>query len=240
MRILVAEDEESLRITLAANLELEGYEVVEAKDGREAIEILEKEAIDLVLSDIRMPNKTGVDLLMHVKQHWPGVPVLLMTAYAMEEHVSAAIREGVFAVLKKPFAFDGAVRAIVRASEHPCVLIVDDDAADAVTIAESLQVSGVKARAVQSGEAAVTAIRAGGIDVCVTDLVMPEMDGAELVRQIRMLDPAITVIAVSGHSVRDAIHRMSAAGVFACLKKPVNPAELLQTVAKARGGAWTL
>jgi DNA-binding NtrC family response regulator len=240
MRILVAEDEESLRVTLAANLELEGYEVVEAKDGKEAIELLEKEPVDLVLSDIRMPNKTGVDLLMHVKRHRPDVPVLLMTAYAMEEHVSIAIKEGVFAVLKKPFAFDGAVRAIVRASEHPCVLIVDDDEADAVTISESLRVSGVRAKAVHSGDAAVAAIHEGGIDVCVTDLVMPEMDGAELVRQIRKLDPAITVIAFSGHSVRDAIHRMSTAGVFACLKKPVDPAELLQTVAKARGGAWTL
>jgi DNA-binding NtrC family response regulator len=102
MRILVVEDEESLRITLAANLELEGYEVVEAQNGKEAIELLGQQKFDLVLSDIRMPKATGVDVLLYAKQHHPGLPVVLMTAYAMEDQVRKAVSEGVFAVLKKP------------------------------------------------------------------------------------------------------------------------------------------
>ena len=115
MRILVVEDEESLRITLAANLELEGYEVVEASNGKEAIELLDGGKFDLVLSDIRMPKATGVDVLLHVKEHHPGLPVVLMTAYAMEDQVRTAMSEGVFAVLKKPFDFSAAAAAIVRA-----------------------------------------------------------------------------------------------------------------------------
>ena len=60
--ILVVDDEESLRITLAANLELSGFEVVEAANGTQALEILENRAFDVVLSDIRMPGMNGVEL----------------------------------------------------------------------------------------------------------------------------------------------------------------------------------
>ncbi len=240
MRILLVEDEESLRITLAANLEFEGYEVVEAKDGKEAIGLMKTQKVDLVLSDIRMPNVTGVDLLMHVKRHHPDVPVLLMTAYAMEDQVTTAISEGVFAVLKKPFDFDGAARTIDRAAQRPFVLVVDDDEADATTIAASLGIVGVRARAVQGGEAAVAAIAEGGIDVCVTDMMMPGMDGAELVQRVRNLAPTLTVIVFSGHNIREMVQRISRTGVFTCLKKPMNPMELLRAVAKARGGAWAL
>ena len=154
--------------------------------------------------------------------------------------VRRAVAEGVFTVLKKPFTFDGAVQSIVRALEHPCVLVVDDEAADAETMAESLSVSGVRAKAVPSGEAAVAEVRAGGVDVCVTDLVMAGMSGAELVRRVREIAPGVTVIVSSGQNLRETVQRMSSAGIFACLQKPVNPAELLQVVAKARGGASAL
>jgi DNA-binding NtrC family response regulator len=234
MRILVVEDEESLRITLAANLELEGYQVIEASDGKEALEILKREAVDLVMSDIRMPNMSGVDLLLQVKNTHPELPFLLMTAYAMEDEVDAAICQGVFTVLRKPFDFNAAIAAIVRALQHPVVLIVDDDEADAMTLAECLRVGGLRAAAVYTGADAVSVIRGGTVDVCVTDLVMPDMDGAALAEHVR------TIIVYSGHDVPTMIQRASSARVFACLRKPLDPAELMRKVAKARGGAWAI
>jgi DNA-binding NtrC family response regulator len=239
MRILLVEDEESLRITLAANLELEGYEVTEARNGKEAIELLGAQRFDLVLSDIRMPQVTGIDLLLHAKQHYPGLPVVLMTAYAMEEQVRTAMSEGVFAVLRKPFDFSAAATAIVRALRQPVVLVVDDDATLATTLVESLRTAGVRAEAVASGEAAMLAVGSGRIDVCVADLVMPGISGIELVRHIQKVAPEITVIVFSGHNMREMIRQVSATGIFAFLSKPVDPEELIHTVAKARGGSWT-
>jgi len=239
MRILVVEDEESLRITLAANLELEGYEVIEAQNGKEAIELLDQQRFDLVLSDIRMPQATGVDVLLYAKQHHPGLPVVLMTAYTMEDQVRKAMSEGVFAVLKKPFDFAAAAGAVVRALRHPVVLVVDDDAALATTLVESLRSAGVRAEAVASGEAAILTLNSGRVDVCVADLVMPGVSGIDLVRHIQKVTPDVTVIVFSGQNLREMIRRVSAAGVFAYLSKPVDPDELLQTVAKARGGSCT-
>jgi DNA-binding NtrC family response regulator len=236
MRILLVDDDESVRITLAANLELEGYEVVEATDGEDAIEKLGGKPVDLVVSDVRMPKLGGVRLMQHVKQHFPSIPVVLMTAYAVEEQVQTAIDEGVFTVLRKPFEIDPAIRTMVRALQGPVVLIVDDDDADAKKLAEGLRRVGLRADAVSSGESAIRAIRSGTVDVCVLDLVMPDVGGVELVQNVLALDPNLVVILLSAYDAREMIHRASASGVFACLEKPVSPRELLHTVAKARGG----
>ena len=240
MRILLAEDEESLRITMAANLELEGHSVIEANDGRHAIELLGEHAVDLVLSDIRMPNLGGIGLLQFVKKNHPGVPVVLMTAYTLEEQVEIAILEGVYTVLKKPFDLSAAMAALVRAAKGPLVLVIDDDRADAVTLAECLKLAGVNAEPVFGGEQALAAVQAGFVDVCVVDLVMPGMDGATLVAKLRDFDPDLAVIVFSGYDASEMIGRVTALGVRACMRKPVDPKDLLGAVAKARGGRWSL
>ena len=77
-------------------------------------------------SDHRMPKVGGLDLLQHIKEKYPELPVVLMTAYAHEQEVDTAITEGVFAVLRKPFDFDEALLALTRALSGHAVLVVDD------------------------------------------------------------------------------------------------------------------
>jgi len=240
MRVLLVEDEESLRITLAANLEVEDHEVVEACNGEEAIALLEEHEFDLVFSDIRMPKKGGVDLLQHVKQHHPDLPVVLMTAYAHEQQIDTAITEGVFAVLRKPFDFDKAVVALTTAAERHAVLVVDDDHADASTLTESLVLSGVHAKACFSGEDAVRSLSDGKFDVCVTDLVMPGTSGAEVVARTKELESRVSVIVCSGANVPEMLQKVSSLGVFACMRKPLSPGDVMRTIVKARGGECAL
>jgi CheY-like chemotaxis protein len=127
MRILVVDDEPGLLMTLAANLELEGFEVVAAESGARALDLFEQGAFDLVLSDIRMPGMNGVDLFRTLRSKQHGVPVVLMTAFALEGLVQEAIREGAFTVLPKPFDLDHVVGALTRAAKSPVVLLVDGD-----------------------------------------------------------------------------------------------------------------
>lgn len=239
-RVLLVEDEESLRITLSANLELEDFDVVEAADGQEALEALATQSFDLILSDIRMPKLGGVDLLQQVKEKYPDTPVVLMTAYAQEAQIERAITEGVHAVLKKPFDFDEAALALTAASKNRAVLVVDDDKADAETLAETLRLSGVRARVVFSGEDALQVMNQGEVDVCVTDLVMPGTNGVALAEKARTLDESVTVIVCSGHDVPQMVRQVNTLGVFACMRKPLSPDELLRTIAKARGGPCAL
>ncbi len=236
-RILVVDDEESLRITLAANLELEGYEVVEAATGEEALERVRERPVDVVLADIRMPGLHGVELYRHLRRERPGLPVVLMTAFAQESLVEDALAEGVFTVLQKPFEVAHLLRTLRQAARTPEVLVVDDTQEVAEATVEGLRLCGVRAQAAYDGDVAVELMRSGSIDVCVVDLVMPGMTGPQVVERLRSAGQSVAVIAVSGHDVPEMMRQVAALGDVACMRKPISIRELAQTIARTRGRA---
>src|SRR6185437_3367023 len=95
MRILIVDDERPILLTLAANLELDDFEVATAESGAAALELLARETFDLVLSDVRMPGMNGVELFRRIRQLRPDCPVVLMTGFAIEGLVYDAVAEGV-------------------------------------------------------------------------------------------------------------------------------------------------
>ena len=102
-RILVVDDEPLKRITLQIELSEHGYEVFEAADAQTARRIFDARPIDVVVSDVRMPGMSGLDLLMYVKQVHPGIEVILMTAYATVDTAVLAIKRGAHDYITKPF-----------------------------------------------------------------------------------------------------------------------------------------
>ena len=92
--VLIVEDDASLREALTDTLELSGYEVLEAADGAAALKLLEGRRVGLVVSDVQMKPMDGEQLLREIKRRWPGMPVLLMTAYGMIERAVEAMRAG--------------------------------------------------------------------------------------------------------------------------------------------------
>jgi DNA-binding NtrC family response regulator len=232
MRILLADDEESLRMTLAANLELHGHEVIEACDGREAVALLHRHEVDLVLSDIRMPHLDGLAVLAQVRGAHPGTPVVLMTAYTAEAQVDAAIAGGVYAVLRKPFDITDALPALTHAANGSVVLVVDDERVDTAHLAEILRSAGVLAEVVADPETAVGIARSGRVDVCVM--------GVENVTSLRELSPSIPIIVVTSDNGDRLMRHIADRGVYAVMKSPVEARDLLHTVARARGGRETL
>ncbi|MBW1917402.1 MAG: response regulator [Deltaproteobacteria bacterium] len=81
-KILVADDEMSIRLLYSEELKDEGYEVYTAADGREAMDIVEKVPLDLVILDIKMPEMSGIEVLRQIKEKNPRMPVLLSSAYS--------------------------------------------------------------------------------------------------------------------------------------------------------------
>jgi two-component system response regulator HydG len=147
--------------------------------------------------------------------------------------VREAVNEGALLVLPKPFAIEQLVRILASALRRPVVLVVDDVPEAAETMAAAFHAVGLPARSVHDGAAALEAFRAGDISVCVVDMVMPGMSGADVIEQLRTLDPNVVVIAVSGHDVDELFRRISPL-TDTFLRKPVDPHELLQAIASAR------
>jgi DNA-binding NtrC family response regulator len=116
--ILIVEDERVLRESLAGLLREQGYEVLEASNGREAYEKVLERAVDLVLSDVRMPEMDGMTLLGHLRQLAPDTPVILITAYGTVDNAVAAMRAGGWDYLLKPVQFDDLLVKIERAIEY--------------------------------------------------------------------------------------------------------------------------
>jgi two-component system response regulator PilR (NtrC family) len=93
-RILVVDDEPGIRVMLSAALKREGYEVLLASDGRHALAALEAGPVDVIVTDIRMPQMTGIELLDAAKRIDPGLSVIMMTAYGSKDTVLDALRLG--------------------------------------------------------------------------------------------------------------------------------------------------
>jgi CheY-like chemotaxis protein len=81
-RILVADDEMSIRLLYSEELREDGYEVFTASNGKEALEIVDKEPLDLIILDIKMPEMNGIEVLRRIKEQHPNLPVLLSSAYS--------------------------------------------------------------------------------------------------------------------------------------------------------------
>ncbi len=103
IKILIVDDEEVMRSLLEKILKREGYNVIAAEDGQQAVEILRKEQVNLVISDMKMPRMDGFELLKHVKQEYPNIGIIIMTAYGDTYTVKDALLLGADEYITKPF-----------------------------------------------------------------------------------------------------------------------------------------
>jgi CheY-like chemotaxis protein len=116
--ILLVEDEPGSRYALARVLRGHGYDVREAADGNEALTLIQellfgKLSIDLVITDLRMPNETGLVLAAHIRGKWPRIPILLMSGYLSEE-AGKLVSEGLAEFISKPVDQPALVAAVQR------------------------------------------------------------------------------------------------------------------------------
>jgi two-component system response regulator PilR (NtrC family) len=104
--VLIVDDERSMRDFLKILLEKEGHRVDTADCGETALTMIRNEQLDIVVSDIRMPGISGIELLETVKQDYPELPVILITAFASPDDAVLAMKNGAFDYISKPFNVD--------------------------------------------------------------------------------------------------------------------------------------
>ncbi|HEX6046391.1 MAG TPA: response regulator [Pyrinomonadaceae bacterium] len=127
-RLLVVDDEESLRITTAAILEKEGYTVDTASSGDEAIELMHQADYDLVLTDLHMEGGDGLSMLNQIRRNSPLTISVVLTGFASVESAIAALQEGAYDYLVKPCDIDSMKHTIRRGVEHRRLMLAEQKA----------------------------------------------------------------------------------------------------------------
>ncbi len=116
--VLIVDDEEVVRRAHLRSLENTGCQARVARDGDEAIRLMEEDPCDVILLDIRMPGLDGMDVLKIIKERWPDSEVVVITGYPTVESAKEAVRMGACDYIAKPVAPDDVIRAANDAITH--------------------------------------------------------------------------------------------------------------------------
>jgi two-component system response regulator HydG len=121
--VLVVDDEAGVRESLSKVLSKEGYQILEAEDGEKALNVCRQQLVHVIVTDLRMPNMDGVELLKAVKILLPDVAVILMTAYGSVEKAVEALKLGASDFILKPFKRIEIEKAVRKAIEHQSLIV---------------------------------------------------------------------------------------------------------------------
>jgi len=118
IKVWVVDDDRSIRWVLETALKREGYQVTSFENAEGILSLMHKDMPDVLLTDIRMPGKNGIELLAELQERFPSLPVIVMTAHSDMDSAVSAYDGGAFEYLPKPFDVDEVVHQVERAYEH--------------------------------------------------------------------------------------------------------------------------
>ena len=238
-RLLIVEDDVDLAENLAEILESAGYQPVVAHSAEEALDALDTESIDGVITDFRLPGLGGVDLITQLRDRGLPVPVVMISAFMDRRVAEQAEAAGALEVLHKPVNLDRLFQLVQMFCEpRGEVLIVEDNTELAENVAEALAGKGMETAIGSSAESALG--RRTLPRVALVDLRLPDQDGIEVARRLRARDPSIEIIFVTGFG-DELKERLAGAGLGlpgaarqpTLLTKPIDLQELVEHVRAA-------
>ena len=234
--VLVVEDQAEVRKYAVAALKAKGYRAIPAENAGEALLIFERERVDLVLTDVVMPNVSGRELADRLEKLQPGIKVLFMSGYTDDVIASRGILDEGARFIQKPFSPEelaGKVREVLDATAPAVrILVADDEASVRSFLRKVLEGSGYEVIEAENGKQAIQEARAGRVDLVITDLVMPEQEGIETIQALRRDVPGVVIIAISGAFEGQFLNIAKMLGAAAVLAKPVTADLLLAKVAE--------
>lgn len=231
LRVLVVDDNREFCLNLADVLDLKDYEVSIANDGFEAIDKVKAESFDVVLMDVKMPLINGVETFKKLKEISPQTPVIMMTAYTVEELVTEALQEGAFGFIRKPIDFDKLFPMIENAvsADGGLILVVDDDEMLCDNLECVLGDKGFTVSVAYDGTSAIERVRENNFDIMLIDMKLPPVNGLETYLSARKIRPGLTAIIITGYpkDTSELIKKAIDSSAYTCLEKPLDMDELV-------------
>jgi PAS domain S-box-containing protein len=263
VRVLVVDDHPTNREILRRTLEGVHAEVVEAHDGHSALALLDGaldagDAPNLILLDVQMPGLDGIALAEGLgRGPHAGIPVLILTSANRIEDARRARDLGVKGYHLKPLPRDDLLRAVAAATgrdtgegsdpadralalgagvgEGATILLAEDNMVNRMVAMAMLEKAGHRVEVAGNGQEALDRVLAGGVDLVLMDVQMPEMDGVEATRRIRAAEAGgshVPIVALTAHAYGEEEARCRDAGMDAFLSKPFHAQDLLRLVGR--------
>ncbi len=240
--ILLVEDQDAVRNLTREILESYGYTVLDAANGAEALLRTQRHAgpIHLLLSDAMMPGLAAKELVAQLRSLRPEVKCMLISGYVGDLDAYRSLVDADIGFLQKPFHPDvlaAKVREILGSSRvSGTILVVDDEAAIRRLLRLHLESAGYNVLEAANGRTALDQLKDREVDLVISDLHMPEMEGIELLRLLHQQKPAMRIIAMSGAHDTGPLEATKYLGACAVLEKPFQKGHLLEVVRDALTG----
>ena len=218
--VLIIDDDPMIHQLLRGHLEGDGFRVFGASDGIEGINAAREHRPSVILLDIHLPRLDGWGVLARLKSDpaLSGIPVVMLS---VEEQRGRAFSFGACEYLLKPVEPDQLV-SVVRRSIEPAmgdVLIVDDDADTRELVSRNLRKAGFTTIEAASGEDALLKVRVVNPALVILDLLMPNVDGFEVLRTLRAEGNAVPIVVLTGKDLSESEEHVLREGVARIVRK---------------------
>ncbi|MCD6118041.1 response regulator [bacterium] len=208
-RVLIVDDEKNVLKTLSIGLKRHKYNVTSAKSGPEALKIMETNAFDFVVSDIRMSPMDGYTLASRIREIYPDVIIILMSAYGFnEEHPVHSSRLS-YPRISKPFDVEDLInvletekkrggKAVKNNSANKMILLLGESKAEQ-KVRHLLEAEGFSVRVAETGTKSMDVLKSGKYDVCLIDGNFLDTEGWKIVNMVDRYSPDKPVVLLTRH-----------------------------------------
>jgi DNA-binding NtrC family response regulator len=222
--VLVVDDDPSLTDLLVDTLAIIGYQAFPASSAMAALKIISSEKINLVISDINMPEMSGIELLQEIKKVNQQMPVMLITGIGSDAIKDRAYLSGADSFLAKPFrisTMESEIGKLLSGIKRRKVAVIDDNEEFLKSLGQRLELSDNIVYLFKTISAASKFLNIHSVDLVITDLKMPDGDGLSLFSQLHARFPSLPVIMISAYATDDVIQRINDSGIREFLPKPI-------------------
>ncbi|GEM_PF-713810 len=231
-RIMVVDDDDNFRDSLCDIITDWNYECLCASGASDALEVLKKEHVDLVLLDIRMPGMSGVECLQEIRRQHPEVKVVMMTAYS--EHVEKAVELGALTVLSKPLDVNSLLNLLQERAKKSIVVLLEDDLQLSLDVQAMLKERGLSVGIASSSSETLDLVYRQSPDIVILNMVLSGVNKLRAIAKLRRNIASLPLIAIADYEKETAglVGKGSEEKVMVFFTRHLQPRELLSILGR--------
>ena len=197
-RILVVDDQVELAENIAEVLQGLGFETEVAASAEAGLGRIRQGGITALITDFRLPDRSGADLIGDIRRAGERIPALVMSAYTDDRTIDESQAAGAWLFLPKPVPLPALIDVFGSLAKQPAALLIDDEIGLTENLAEALTTAGHEVIVSRTAEEALSQRRR--LHTAVVDYLLPDGTGIDVARKLRARDPAIRILFISGHA----------------------------------------